>query len=59
MDKNVGGGPVPAYVQATDSQIINNVATTQGGGISAATSDGIVLYNTELSGTFGEPLPPV
>ena len=54
VDKNVGSGSVPAYVQATECQIINNVATTQGGGISAATSDAVVLYNTELSGNFGE-----
>ena len=53
----MGGGVVPAYIQATDSQIINNVATTQGGGINAATCDGVVLYNTEVSGNFGETFP--
>lgn len=56
VDKNVGGGVVPAYIQATNSQIINNVATTQGGGINAATCDAIVLYNTVVSGNFGEAL---
>ena len=60
VDKNVGGGPVPAYIQAVNSQITNNVATTQGGGINAATSDGVVLVSTELSENFGESLahPP-
>ena len=53
MDKGAGGFP-PASIQAFDSQIIDNVATTQGGGINAATCDGIVLTNTELSGNFGE-----
>ena len=60
VDKNPGSAPVPAYVQAYNSQITNNVATSQGGGINAATSDGIVLVNTDLSGNFGESLayPP-
>ena len=54
VDKNPGSAPVPAYIQAVNSQITNNVATSQGGGINAATSDAIVLVNTELSGNFGE-----
>ena len=51
---------MPAYIQAVNSQITNNVATSQGGGINAATSDAIVLVGTELSGNFGESLayPP-
>ncbi len=54
VDKNVGGGYPPASFVATDTQILNNIATTQGGGINAGTSDGITLTNTELSGNFGE-----
>ena len=56
VDKNVGGGVVPAYIQATNSSIINNVATTQGGGINVATCDGVVLYDTVVSGNFGKTL---
>ena len=60
VDKNPGTAPVPALIQAYNSQITNNVATSQGGGINAATSDGIFLVNTELSGNFGKSLayPP-
>lgn len=54
VDKNVGGGYPPASFYATNSQIMNNIATSQGGGINAATTDGIALTNTELSGNFGE-----
>ena len=56
VDKNPGTAPVPALIQAYNSQITNNVATSQGGGINAATSDGIFLINTELSGNFGKSL---
>ena len=56
VDKNPGSAPVPAYIQAVNSQITDNVATSQGGGINAATSDAIVLVNTELSGNFGKSL---
>lgn len=46
-----------AYIQAINSQITNNVATTQGGGINAATCDGLVLVNTQLSSNFGDRFP--
>jgi predicted outer membrane repeat protein len=56
IDKQAGGGNVPAYFKATNCQFDDNVATGTGGGISAATCDQIVLNNVTFEGNLGAKL---
>ncbi len=45
-----------AILTAADTQIINNTASLQGGGISAASNTYMTFNNTDFSSNFGDTL---